>query len=73
MHHFNEEGSDMDNLFTFNEIGITYTNRGMGPKIETSRDVFDLLLPNWLELDYIESFHMGWQMFLNKGTHFTCY
>ncbi len=54
----------MDNLFTFNEIGITYTSKGLGPKIESSRDVFDLLLPNWLDIDYVESFHV---VMLNRG------
>ena len=54
----------MDNIFTFNEIGITYTSKGIGPKIESSRDVFDLLLPNWLDIDYVESFHV---VLLNRG------
>jgi len=46
----------MENLFTFNEIGITYTNKGLGPRIDSSRKVYDLLLPNWLDIDYVESF-----------------
>ncbi len=54
----------MDNLFTFNEIGITYTSKGLGPKIESSQQVYDLLLPNWLDIEYVESFHV---VMLNRG------
>ena len=55
----------MNNLFTFNEIGITYTCKGLGPKISSSRDVFDLMLPNWLDIDYVESFQV---ILLNRGS-----
>ncbi len=48
----------MNNLFTFNEIGITYTSKGLGPRIISSRQVYDLLLPNWIDIDYIESFYV---------------
>ena len=48
----------MDNLFTFNEIGITYTSKGLGPRITSARQVYDLLLPNWLDIDYVESFQV---------------
>ena len=48
----------MQNLFTFNEIGITYTNKGLGPRITSARQVYDLLLPNWLDIDYVESFQV---------------
>ncbi len=54
----------MENIFSFNEIGITYTCKGLGPKIESSRDIFDVLLPNWLDMDYVESFHV---VMLNRG------
>lgn len=54
----------MNNLFTFNEIGITYNCKGLGPKISSSRDVFDLMLPNWLDIDYVESFQV---VMLNRG------
>ena len=56
----------MDNLFTFNEIGITYTNKGLGPRIDSSRQVYDLLLPNWLDVDYVESFYV---ILLSRGNH----
>ena len=48
----------MDNLFTFNEIGITYTSKGLGPRITSAQQVYDLLLPNWLDIDYVESFQV---------------
>jgi DNA repair protein RadC len=48
----------MNNLFTFNEIGITYTSKGLGPRITSSRQIYDLLLPNWLDIDYVESFQV---------------
>ena len=48
----------MQNLFTFNEIGITYTSKGLGPRITSARQVYDLLLPNWLDIDYVESFQV---------------
>jgi len=48
----------MENLFTFNEIGITYTSKGLGPRITSARQVYDLLLPNWLDIDYVESFKL---------------
>ncbi len=48
----------MDNLFTFNEIGITYTSKGLGPRIISSRQIYELLLPNWLDIDYVESFKL---------------
>ena len=54
----------MNNLFTFNEIGITYTSKGLGPRIISSRQVYDLLLPNWLDIDYVESFQL---VLLNRG------
>ncbi len=48
----------MNNLFTFNEIGITYTSKGLGPRITSSRQIYELLLPNWLDIDYCESFQI---------------
>ncbi len=54
----------MDNIFTFNEIGITYTSKGLGPEIQSSQQVYELLLPNWLDIDYVESFYV---VILNRG------
>ncbi len=48
----------MENLFTFNEIGITYTSKGLGPRITSSRQIYELLLPNWLDIEYVESFKL---------------
>ena len=55
----------MENLFSFNEISVSYTRKGLGPKISSSRDVFDLMLPNWLDIDYVESFQV---ILLNRGS-----
>ena len=55
----------MDNIFTFNEIGITYTSKGLGPKIISSQQVYDLLFPNWLDVDYVESFYVA---MINRGS-----
>ena len=51
-------------LFSFNEIQITYVSGQLGPQIQTSLDIYDLLLPNWLDLDYCESFYV---VLLNRG------
>ena len=54
----------MDNLFSFNEIQINYTSACLGPEIKSSQDVFDMMLPNWLDLDYTETFYI---ILLNRG------
>jgi len=48
----------MNNLFSFNEIEISYRTKQLGPKIISSKDVFDLMIPNWLDIDYVESFYV---------------
>ena len=55
----------MENLFAFNEIGITYTSKGLGPRIASAKQVYDLLLPNWLDVDYVESFYVA---LINRGS-----
>lgn len=54
----------MDNLFTFNEITISYSRKGLGPKIISSRDIYELLTPNWVDIDYCESFYV---VLINRG------
>ena len=46
------------NLFSFNEIKVSYTCKHLGPEITNSRAVFDLMQPNWLDIDYTESFYV---------------
>ena len=46
------------NLFSFNEIKVIYTCKQLGPEITNSRAVFDLMQPNWLDIDYTESFYV---------------
>ncbi len=53
------------NLFSFSEIQITYQRKGLGPKIQSSKDAYELLLPNWLDMDYVESFYA---ILLNRGS-----
>ena len=52
------------NLFSFNEIAISYTCKGLGPVISSSRDIFNLMLPNWNDVDYCESFYV---ILINRG------
>ena len=44
------------NLFSFNEITVNYTSKHLGPVIHGSRDAYDLMLPNWTDIEYTESF-----------------
>ena len=51
-------------LFSFNEIQVTYTCKKIGPSITSSKDAYDLLVTNWLDIDYCESFYL---ILLNRG------
>ena len=44
------------NLFSFNEIKVTYVTKHIGPSITSSRDAFDLVVDNWEDIDYCEAF-----------------
>lgn len=55
----------MDNLFVFNKITISYSKKGLGPKIINSRDVYELLIPNWIDVDYCEFFYV---VLINRGS-----
>jgi len=55
----------MDNLFAFNEITISYSRKGLGPKIISSKDIYELLMPNWIDIDYCESFYV---VLINRGS-----
>ena len=46
------------NLFSFNEITVNYSSRGLGPAIQSSRDAYNLMLPNWTDIEYCESFYV---------------
>ncbi len=46
------------NLFSINEIKISYISNGLGPVIKSAQDVFEMMTPNWLDIDYSESFHV---------------
>lgn len=55
------------NLFQICEISVSYSSKvspGNRPKIAGSRDVFDLVLPIWDDLEYRESFMV---LLLNRG------
>ncbi len=52
------------NLFSFNEVQVSYTCKQVGPAITQSRDAWELLSPNWLDMDYCESFYV---ILLNRG------
>ena len=44
------------NLFSFNEITVSYSSKGLGPALKCSKDAYDLMLPNWTDIEYTESF-----------------
>ena len=44
------------NLFTFNEIKISYSCKELGPSITNSKSAYDLVLPGWPDIEYVESF-----------------
>ena len=44
------------NLFSFNEVKVTYNRKHKGPSITSSRDAFDLVVDNWDDIDYCEAF-----------------
>jgi DNA repair protein RadC len=46
------------NLFSFNEITVNYSSKGLGPAIKCSKDAYDLMLPNWADIEYTESFYV---------------
>jgi DNA repair protein RadC len=54
------------NLFSFNEVKVTYTRKQVGPTITSSRDAFDLLVNDWPDIDYCESFMV---MLLSRGNN----
>lgn len=54
----------MNNLFSFNEITVNYSSKGLGPAIQSSRDAYNLMLPNWTDIEYCESFYA---ILLNRG------
>jgi DNA repair protein RadC len=46
------------NLFSFNEITVSYSSKGLGPALQCSKDAYDLMLPNWTDIEYTESFYV---------------
>ena len=46
------------NLFSFNEITVSYSTKGLGPALQSSKDAYDLMLPNWTDIEYTESFYV---------------
>ncbi len=49
----------MNDLFSLNEITVSYSHKTKPstlPKIGCSKDVYDLVCPNWEDLEYRESF-----------------
>lgn len=52
------------NLFSWNEVKVTYSCKQLGPAISSSRDAFELLVDNWDDIDYCEQFLV---MLLNRS------
>jgi DNA repair protein RadC len=45
-------------LFTFNEVEVTYNEKGLGPQIKSSRDAFEFLVDGWTNIDYCEKMYI---------------
>jgi DNA repair protein RadC len=54
------------NLFSFNEVKATYNRKWIGPSITSSRDVYDLLVTNWPNIDFEERFYV---VMLSRGNN----
>ncbi len=54
------------NLFSFNEILVTYNRKQIGPTVTSSRDAADYLRDAWDEIDYCESFYV---ILLSRGNN----
>ena len=54
------------NLFSFNEITVNYSSKHLGPVIQSSRDAYNLMIPNWTDIEYCESFYA---ILLNRSNH----
>jgi DNA repair protein RadC len=46
------------NLFSFNEVQVTYHTKQLGPKITSSRDAYDFLIDRWENIEYCEKFYV---------------
>ena len=49
----------MTNLYSLNEITVSYSHKAKPsslPQICRSRDVYELVYPNWEDIEYRESF-----------------
>ena len=46
------------NLFSFNEVQVTYHTKQLGPKVTSSRDAYDFLVDRWENIDYCEKFYV---------------
>jgi len=51
-------------LFSFNEVKVSYTSKKVGIQISSSKHAYDLLAANWSNIDYEESFKI---ILLNRG------
>ncbi len=51
-------------LFTFNEVQVSYTTKQLGPLITSSRDAFEFLVDRWENIDYCEKFYV---LLLNRA------
>jgi len=53
-------------LFSLNEVKVHYTlgSKSKGPKIQTSKDAYDIMLENWEDIDHSETAYM---LLLNRA------
>ncbi len=55
------------NLFTLNEIRISYSHKNdpkLLPEARSSKQIYQLLLPDWDDIDYVETFKV---IFLSRS------
>ncbi len=45
-------------LFTFNEVQVSYNEKGLGPQLENPTAAFNFLVDGWNNIDYCESLYV---------------
>ena len=46
------------NLFSFNEVQVTYHTKQLGPKLRSSRDTYEFLIDRWENIDFCEKLYV---------------
>ena len=54
------------NLFSFNEVQVTYHTKQLGPKLRSSRDTYEFMIDRWENIEYCEKFYV---ILLNRANN----